>query len=144
MKLNQIKPLWRFGSSYIDPAYKITISKTVCLFSKQIYVKVYQHKDVNTWQRTICLGLAVTFPASSWTSTLKLASFPFSTLTGLISGFTWSECGFPERYLCTNWQIGTTSKTGCHRSQNDPDEYGSYTISVLKIHIYANLNFQIV
>lgn len=61
----------------------------------------FKHRQVrfhtHTWQRTICLGLAVMFPASSWISTLNLAQFPFTTVIGLSSGFTWRECGLPEK-----------------------------------------------
>lgn len=63
----------------------------------------FKHRQVrfhtHTWQRTICLGLAVMFPASSWISTLKLAQFPFTTGIGLYSGLTWRECGLPEKNI---------------------------------------------
>lgn len=53
---------------------------------------------VFTWQRTICLGLAVMFPASSWTSTLNLTGSPFIAVTGLSFLGTWREWGLPEKH----------------------------------------------
>lgn len=51
-----------------------------------------------TSQRTVCLGLAVMFPASSWISTLNGTEFPFSTAIEVSFGVTWRECGTPGKH----------------------------------------------
>lgn len=63
------------------------------------HILITQLLHTHTWQRTICLALEVMFPNSSWISTSNLTVFPFSTVIGWSSGFTWRECGLPENKI---------------------------------------------